>query len=206
MVSIVTPRNHYEVLGVRRDASAADIRDAYRRLARQHHPDHTATPVVSAELMPAVNEAYRVLSDPGRRAMYDASQRTAQGGPATASNGAAMEADVRPPPHPRLSGPVRVPWRPLLVVGVVAAIGIVVLAQFTDPGEPAGPDGILRVGDCVVFEANNDAREVACTGSGDNVVRAFVPFDARCPGGTEAHRDRQGMGIACVEVAVETPG
>ena len=99
-----------------------------------------------------------------------------------------------------ISGPARVPWRSLLVVGIIGVIGVVVLAQFTEPGEPAGPDGILGVDSCVAIETNGFAREVLCTRDPavDLVVTALVPFDATCPGGTEAHQDRQGMGIACI--------
>jgi molecular chaperone DnaJ len=88
----------------------------------------------------------------------------------------------------------------LLALGVLTVAGVVVLAQFTDPGDPPGPDGILRVGDCVTLLANTDAREVPCTGEDDRVVRAFVAFDETCPGLTEPHRDRQGMGIACLDI------
>ena len=102
--------------------------------------------------------------------------------------------------HPSHLGPARIPWRSLLVVGIIGVIGVVVLAQFTDPGEPSGPDGILGVDSCVVIESNDFAREVPCTRDAtvDLVVTALVPFDATCPGGTEPHQDRQGMGIACV--------
>lgn len=96
------------------------------------------------------------------------------------------------------------PWRSLLLAGVVGVFGIVVLAQFSDGVDEAGPDGILRNGDCVSIDPNGDAREVECTGVSDLVVRAFIPFDGTCPGGTEPHRDRQGMGVACIELP-ETP-
>ncbi len=148
--------------------------------------------------MAEINEAYRVLSDPGRRALYDARLR----GVATGSTDVSptVDAEERVSTRPPNLEPARIPWRMLLFVGVIAVVGIVVLAQFTDPGEPDGPDGILRIGDCVEIEIDNDAREVACTDDPlvDLVVRAFVPFDGRCPGGTLAHRDRQGMGVACV--------
>lgn len=67
---------HYDVLGVSRTASAAEIRRAYLALARAHHPDfHTgdgpAGQAAAAERMRAVNEAWRVLSDPERRRVYD---------------------------------------------------------------------------------------------------------------------------------------
>ncbi len=92
------------------------------------------------------------------------------------------------------------PWRSLLFFGSIAIVGIVVLAQFTDPGETPGPDGLIEIGSCVSIDPNGDAREVACTSDPavDRVVEAFVPFDSTCPTRTVAHRDRQGMGVACV--------
>lgn len=198
----VATRTHYEVLGVSPDASAATIRDAYRRRAREHHPDRARSAVgASSQAMPEVNEAYRVLKDPARRAMYDASLRGSRSGPASPPR--VDDEEYAPPPPPTYSHrpfePARVPWRGLLFCGVVAAVGIIALSQFIEPAADPGPDGILRIGDCVTIEANGDAREVACTGEDDLVVDAFIPFDADCPGGTSAHRDRQGMGVACVD-------
>lgn len=62
--------SYYDILGVPPDASQADIKRAYRRLAKMHHPD------VSGELgavtrFKQINEANRTLSDPSRRAEYD---------------------------------------------------------------------------------------------------------------------------------------
>jgi molecular chaperone DnaJ len=197
---------HYEILGVSPQATAAEIREAYRRLAREHHPDRRAmsAAVGRAITMPQINEAYRVLHDPSRRAMYDASLRPATPAPARSqpstapSSGSAGSPSM--PQFPSHFGPARVPWRSLLFFGTLAIVGIVVLAQFTEPGEPPAPDGILRNGDCVEIEPGGAASEVACTGDPavDLVVRAFVPFDGTCPGGTTAHRDRQGMGTACI--------
>ena len=67
---------HYEVLGVARTAPPAEIRRAYVRLAREHHPDfHTGGGAAerdrAEQRMRDVNEAWRVLSDPGLRRRYD---------------------------------------------------------------------------------------------------------------------------------------
>ncbi len=60
--------NYYEVLGVPREASQADIRNAYRNLAKSLHPDH---PGGSAEKFSRLQEANAVLSDPDRRREHD---------------------------------------------------------------------------------------------------------------------------------------
>jgi hypothetical protein len=60
--------NYYEVLGVRREASQAEIRNAYRNLAKTLHPDH---PGGSAEKFSQIQEANAVLSDPDRRREHD---------------------------------------------------------------------------------------------------------------------------------------
>jgi hypothetical protein len=62
--------DHYEVLGVSRDASTREIRRAYRRLARQHHPDVNLRPD-GRERFAALASAYEILSDPTARACYD---------------------------------------------------------------------------------------------------------------------------------------
>jgi molecular chaperone DnaJ len=64
------PRDYYEVLSVPRDAQDADIKKAFRRLARELHPDVNAAPDAEEKFKEAA-EAYEVLSDPERRATYD---------------------------------------------------------------------------------------------------------------------------------------
>ena len=68
--------SHYEVLGVEAGASAADIRAAYVRLARRHHPDYYGAAgederQAAEGRMRALNEAWNVLSDESRRRSYD---------------------------------------------------------------------------------------------------------------------------------------
>ena len=62
--------DYYAVLGVPRDASAPDIRRAYRRVARRHHPDLNRDPR-GPERFAAAARAYEVLNDPTARARYD---------------------------------------------------------------------------------------------------------------------------------------
>lgn len=193
------------MLGVRSTADAATIRAAYRSLARDHHPDRVAhSSAAGSTNMPAINEAYRILHDPGRRAVYDRSLSGVQAGTArsTAAPGSEPEtAEQWNNGGDIYARPARIPWRSLLVFSSIAIFAIVVLAQFGQPSGPQPPDGILRNGDCVQILDNGDAREIACTGIEDMVVRAFNPtFDAACPGRTVRHRDRLGMGVACVEL------
>ena len=96
----------------------------------------------------------------------------------------------------------------MLFVGAIGVLAVIVLAQFVQPAAQRGPDGLIEIGSCVVIEPNGDAREIACVDDPelDRVVEAFVPFAASCPTGTVAHRDRQGMGIACLADGDEIRG
>ncbi len=62
--------DHYEVLGVERDASPEEIKKAYRKLARELHPDVNPS-ADAAERFKSVTHAYDVLSDPDQRERYD---------------------------------------------------------------------------------------------------------------------------------------
>jgi molecular chaperone DnaJ len=64
-------RDYYEVLGVSRDADEATIKKAFRRLARELHPDVNSSDPQAEEKFKEAAEAYEVLSDSGRRATYD---------------------------------------------------------------------------------------------------------------------------------------
>lgn len=63
-------KDYYQTLGVKADASAAEIKTAYRRLARKYHPDVSKEADAEASFK-SVNEAYEVLGDEARRAEYD---------------------------------------------------------------------------------------------------------------------------------------
>ena len=64
-------RDYYEVLGVERDASAADLKKAYRRLAMKYHPDRNSDDVGAPDKFKEAKEAYEVLNSPDKRAAYD---------------------------------------------------------------------------------------------------------------------------------------
>jgi len=64
-------KDYYKILGVPRNASAADIKKAFRKLARQYHPDVAKVKKGSEERFKEINEAYEVLSEPGNRSKYD---------------------------------------------------------------------------------------------------------------------------------------
>jgi DnaJ domain len=179
---------HYEVLGVGRDASTPEIRTAFRRLARAHHPDTSASG--SVEALAPINEAWRVLGDPVLRHAYDRSlevesRRVAPDDPAPAPT-------LVPPPESTF------PWRFLTGMAVVG-IAIVLFGVITyTPSPPGPPDNVLQAGSCVVIEENGDASEVNCDADHDGVVERLIGSDERCPVEFEPHRDSQGLGVVCV--------
>lgn len=64
-------KDYYAILGVPRDASEEDIKKAFRKLARQYHPDVARDKKAAEEKFKEINEAYEVLSDPAKRKKYD---------------------------------------------------------------------------------------------------------------------------------------
>lgn len=79
-------KDYYETLGIKRDASDAEIKSAYRKLARKYHPDVNKTKEAE-EKFKDINEAYEVLGDKNKRQRYDSLGANWQGG-----------ADYTPPP------------------------------------------------------------------------------------------------------------
>ena len=73
-------KDFYKVLGVSKDATDAEIKKSYRKLARKYHPDQNPDDKNAEERFKAVGEAYQVLSDPEQRKQYDAIRAMASGG------------------------------------------------------------------------------------------------------------------------------
>ena len=64
-------KDYYEILGISKDADEKEIKAAFRKLAKQYHPDLNPNDKEAEAKFKEVNEAYEVLSDPDRRAKYD---------------------------------------------------------------------------------------------------------------------------------------
>jgi curved DNA-binding protein CbpA len=84
--------DHYQALGVLPDASAADIRAAYLRLMREHHPDRRPGDAAAEDAARRINAAWEVLGHSARRASYDR-LRTVRSGGAEQTPGATLHRD-----------------------------------------------------------------------------------------------------------------
>ena len=67
----MTKSDYYEILGVKKDATPEEIKKTYRKLALKYHPDRNSSDGDAEKKFKEINEAYQVLSDPGKRARYD---------------------------------------------------------------------------------------------------------------------------------------
>jgi DnaJ-class molecular chaperone len=74
-------RNPYDVLGVQRSASEADIKKAFRKLAKNYHPDRNADDPKAKDKFSEVNAAYEILGDADKRAQFDRGEIDAEGKP-----------------------------------------------------------------------------------------------------------------------------
>ncbi len=89
--------DYYKVLGIRRGASTREVKSAYRRLARRHHPDVNGGSEAAAREFAIISLAYRTLSDPQERAHYD-SQLLRRGATSSSSSDSVFHSDN---PHAR---------------------------------------------------------------------------------------------------------
>jgi len=129
-------RTHYDVLGVPRSASAEEVKRAYHRMAREHHPDVRAG--TSGDPMVEVNAAWAVLGDPVRRHTYDRELGAAATDPRddgddfpsyvdVAGFGGAFEPDPEPRPYTLADAVVLVP-----VALLAVAVGCFAFSTMTE--------------------------------------------------------------------------
>src|ERR1700710_1584010 len=74
-------RDPYDILGVSRTAGEADIKKAYRKLAKEHHPDRNANDPKAKDKFAELNSAYEILGDATKRAQFDRGEIAADGKP-----------------------------------------------------------------------------------------------------------------------------
>lgn len=121
-----TEANHYTVLGLDRRCTEAQIKTAYRVLARQHHPDLNPGSAAAVARTQALNAAYEILSDPERRTAYDAELAAKKSAaPKRGERGGRSERDVAQEVNLRFEDFLR---------------GTTLDVRVNDPANPEGPE------------------------------------------------------------------
>ncbi len=98
-------KNYYQVLGLDSFSDGDAVKSAFRKLARQHHPDLNGNNRQAEERFKEINEAYEVLSNPDKRAMHDATLQAMQGNKAGKSNQSADKGQSAPPTKAKNTSP-----------------------------------------------------------------------------------------------------
>lgn len=190
-------------------ASIKEIRTAHREMVRKLHPD--AIGLQSADLslaLSAVSQAWSVLGDPATRREYDKS--LAEQSATKRSNNSHGSASSKSGPVddfveqsdfeiPQIIVRAQFPWRFMLTLIGIGALLILALRSTVSTNIPQGPDSLIQSGSCVALDETQAVYEVSCDQPNDGVVRQLIGFDMTCPSDTFGYRDRQGMGIACLE-------
>lgn len=94
LICAMSDRDYYAILGVDHSSSQEELAQAFRRLARQHHPDMHPDDAEADARFKQINEAYQTLSDPERRAHYDMELASSQTGWAPAAASSASDEPV----------------------------------------------------------------------------------------------------------------
>ena len=121
--------DYYAILGVPPDATVTVIKKAYRKLARQHHPDTNPGDQEAVERFKAITEAYEVLTDPARRKAYDATRPPVTPTTLTSTG----------PDGPAISGIVRVLediWRTIRARHTELPAVVIIIASGTERKQP----------------------------------------------------------------------
>lgn len=180
-------------------------------MVRKLHPDADGLETADFSLaLAAVSQAWSVLGNTTSRRLYDESlsvkskNRQAPNPKKSTINenfedladDFVDQADFE---VPRVIVRAKVPWRFLLSLVAVGALLILILHSSSSPSIQQGPDSLIQSGSCVAFDLTQAVYEVSCDGPHDGVVRQLIGFDRTCSSDTFGYRDRQGMGIACLE-------
>ncbi|MEE2769205.1 MAG: DnaJ domain-containing protein [Actinomycetota bacterium] len=177
--------DHYATLGVSETASAEQIRAAYRRRARQLHPDRVVDPVerIRAEArMSTVNEAWRVLGDQGLRTAYDRERRPDQ------LAGSPQVTRSYQPTAPDLFDDVEVPAAVGCVLRfgpVLLAVGLLVGLLIVTALASGGGDSPTRLAPGRCVEVGEGLRVVPCALGVSEIVSRGVAGTS-CPQGSAA--------------------
>lgn len=185
------PSTHYETLGVNEQAPTSEIRHAYLALARRLHPDRwtDASPAERADAerrMRAINEAWRVLGNPGRRVAYEAERRrpyeprpSPPHETAGFSTGSLFETEDYGPPDATARVIRAAPW---VLIALVLVTIFIFTAYATSESGPT-PEGAT----CIVRRGGS-AEEVPCDTEGARTVVTEVVEVGSCPPGTEPYQ------------------
>ena len=193
-----TERTHYQVLGVSAEASADEIRRAYRARMRAVHPDVNANVTDESQRITEINLAWKTLSSPQSRRAYDSS--------VLATSHTSVSSGTRSAETFITYSPARFPWRGMIIASIIGAALVLVAHAMTSPGVPRPVDQLLSSGSCVNIDSSLSAVEVACTEPHDAVVEQLIAIDRTCPLEMGQFKDRQGMGVVCVLPARPVPG
>lgn len=197
--SLASTPTHYQTLGVAPDARPDEVRRAYLRLALEHHPDRVgpAQPDAEAqaradERIRAVNAAWEVLGDEGRRRAYD--RELARSGAADrdafthlARRRAAVLDDVEEGDDQQVQvAPPLVRAIPLLVVLGLLGLIFVFTAYAGGGSDDEAPEGVeatqeIPRGTCITLPAAGGIEEVECGTPSDGTVADIVPLGEPCP-------------------------
>jgi hypothetical protein len=199
----------YDVLGVAPDASAEELRRAYRARARLLHPDGhvdagTAARAVAERRMQDLTAAWRILGDAGRRSRYDReiAARSQVYDPYESESArfvsrydGTIDEDVVP-----TDGTARIirslPWLALAVV--LGAIFVLSAYALTGgPKEDLSGTG-TRVGQCVVIGTDDTITRVGCDSGGAREIVMLVGPSNPCPAGTERRQPPTGSAVYCL--------
>jgi molecular chaperone DnaJ len=176
-------------------------------MVRKLHPDADGLETADFSLaLAAVSEAWSVLGNTTSRRLYDesltAKSRYRQAPNPKKQNTVEFADEFADEPEfeiPRVVVRAKVPWRFMLSLVAVGALLILFLHSTASSSIQQGPDSLIQSGSCVAFDSTQAVYEVSCDGPNDGVVRQLIGFDRTCSSDTFGYRDRQGMGIACLE-------